>query len=151
MRNKLISALALGALLAGCECPAENEVIVATGPVPGTSEDFKANIKDRVYFAFDKYNISAESRNTLEGQAGWLKTYPSTTATVEGHADARGTREYNLGLGKRRANAVERELGILGVDGQRLKTVSYGKDRPIANGDSEDVHAQNRVAITTVN
>lgn len=151
MRNKLISALALGALLAGCECAPENEVVTACGPVPGTAEDFKANIKDRVFFAFDKYNISAESRNTLEAQAGWFKTYPSTTATIEGHADARGTREYNLALGKRRAHAAEHELVHMGVDGHRLKTVSYGKDRPVALGDSEDVYAQNRVAITVVN
>lgn len=152
MRNKIISAMALCALLAGCECaPETQEMAVSSAPTPGTAEDFKANIKDRVFFAFDKYNISSESKNVLEAQAAWFKTYANTTATIEGHADARGTREYNLALGKRRAHATHHELSALGVDSKRVKTVSYGKDRPVAQGDSEEVYAQNRVAITVVN
>lgn len=151
MRNKIISAMALCALLAGCECAPETEMVVSSGPVPGTAEDFKANIKDRVFFAFNKSNISAESKHTLEAQAGWLKAYPNTSGVVEGHCDSRGTREYNLALGKRRAHAAQHELGALGVDHNRMKTVSYGKDRPVVAGETEEAHAQNRVAITVIN
>ena len=152
MRNKILSAAAVAVLVAGCECaPESSEVNVGSAVVPGTSEDFKANIKDRVFFAFNKSNISAESKRTLEAQAGWFKTYPTTTATVEGHCDVRGTREYNLALGARRAHSAQRALVGMGVDKARLKTISYGKDRLTNQGDSEDAHAQNRVAITVVN
>lgn len=152
MSKKILGALALCALLAGCECaPETQEVGVTSGPTPGSAEDFKANIKDRVFFAFDKSNISAESKRTLEAQAGWFKAYPNTRATIAGYCDTRGTREYNLALGARRANAAKHELGHLGVDHSRLNTVSYGKDRPFAQGDTEDAHAQNRVAVTEVN
>lgn len=150
MRNKLLSAIALGVLLAGCECSPDT-MDAGSAPVPGTAEDFRANIKDRVFFAFNKHNISAESDRVLEAQAAWFKTYPNTTAVVEGHADARGTREYNLALGKRRAHAAQRGLMKHGVDAQRLKTVSYGKDRPfVPDATTEEAHAQNRVAVTVV-
>lgn len=152
MRNKILSILATGALLAACECAPEQEVNVGSAPQPGTTEDFKQNIKDRVFFAFNKSTVSAESARVLEAQAGWLKTYPNTTATVEGHCDDRGTREYNLALGARRAHAVSKDLTKLGVDKARLKTISYGKDRPlVADAQTEDQHAQNRVAITAIN
>jgi peptidoglycan-associated lipoprotein len=152
MRNKILSILATGALLAACECaPDATEVNVGSAPQPGTAEDFKQNIKDRVYFAFDKSNVSAESKRTLEAQAGWFKTYSNTTATVEGHCDSRGTREYNLALGARRATSAKNELAKMGVDAKRIKTMSYGKDRLQVPGDTEDAHAQNRVAITVVN
>lgn len=151
MRNKVIGALAIAGLLAGCECSPEKEVVAACAPTPGTAEDFKANVKDRVFFAFNKKNLTDESIRTLESQAAWFKTYPQTTAVVEGHADARGTREYNLALGKHRAHAAQKELNKLGVAGDRLKAVSYGKDRPFAQGDTEEAYAQNRVAVTVVN
>lgn len=152
MRNKVLSILATAALLAACECaPDSTEVNVGSAPQPGTAEDFKANIKDRVFFAFNKSNVSVESKRTLEAQAGWFKTYPNTTASVEGHCDTRGTREYNLALGARRATSAKNELTSMGVDGHRLKTISYGKDRLIVPGETEDAHAQNRVAITVVN
>lgn len=152
MRNKLLSAVALGVLLAGCECSPEANMEAGSAPVPGSAEDFKANVKDRVFFAFNKQNISAESNRVLEAQAAWFKTYPNTSAVVEGHADSRGTREYNLALGKRRAHAAMHDLVKHGVHKDRLKTVSYGKDRPfIADATSEEAHAQNRVAVTVVN
>ncbi|WP_032113021.1 OmpA family protein [Candidatus Paracaedibacter symbiosus] len=152
MRNKILSICALGAILAACECAPEQEVNVGLAPQPGTPEDFKQNIKDRVFFAFNKSTISAEAGRVLEAQAGWLKTYPNTTATIEGHCDNRGTREYNLALGARRAHAAAKDLTKLGVDKARLKTISYGKDRPfVADAQTEDQHAQNRVAVTNIN
>ncbi|MBX3487079.1 MAG: OmpA family protein [Candidatus Paracaedibacteraceae bacterium] len=151
MRNKLLSAIALGVLLAGCECSPES-MEAGSAPVPGSADDFKANVKDRVFFAFNKHNVSAESDRVLEAQAAWFKTYPNTSATVEGHADARGTREYNLALGKRRAHAAMHGLVKHGVEKKRLKTISYGKDKPfVADAQTEDAHAQNRVAVTVVN
>lgn len=152
MRNKILSILATGTLLAACECGPEQELNSSSAPQPGTAEDFKQNIKDRVFFAYNKSNISAESARVLEAQAGWLKTYPNTTATVEGHTDNRGTREYNLALGARRANAAQKALFEQGVEKSRVKTISYGKDRPlVADAQTEDQHAQNRVAITNIN
>lgn len=151
MRNKLLSAIALGVLLAGCECSPEASMEAGSAPVPGSAEDFKANVKDRVFFAFNSHKISAESNRVLEAQAAWFKTYPNTTAAVEGHADARGTREYNLALGKRRAHAAQHDLVKHGVKKDRLKTVSYGKDRPFVEATTEEAHAQNRVAVTVVN
>lgn len=142
----------MGAILAACECAPEQEVNVGAVAQPGTPEDFKQNIKDRVFFAFNKSSISAESARVLEAQAGWLKTYPNVTATMEGHCDDRGTREYNLALGARRAHAAAKELNKLGVTKARLKTISYGKDRPfVADAQTEDQHAQNRVAVTVIN
>jgi peptidoglycan-associated lipoprotein len=152
MRNKIVGIIALAGLLAGCECAPEKEVEVACGPVPGSAADFKANVPDRVFFGFNKYNITDESRRTLEAQATWFRAYPTTTGVVEGHCDSRGTREYNLALGQRRANAAHNTLSGLGVEGGRLKTVSYGKEhQPVPGASTEEAHAQNRVAITTVN
>lgn len=150
MRNKIVSLLAVGAVLAACECAPEQDVNVGQVGGPGTPEDFKANIKDRVFFAFNKSHITEESKRTLEAQAGWLKTYPATKAVVAGHCDARGTRAYNLALGERRAHAAKKTLAHMGVDHNRLKTISYGKDNPQVPGDTEEVYAQNRVAVTTI-
>jgi len=121
-----------------------------SGPRPGSAEDFVLNVGDRVFFAFDKYNLTPESRQTLERQAAWLKSYPSVTVTVEGHCDERGTREYNLALGERRANAAKAYLVALGIDENRLTTISYGKERPEALGSNEAAWAQNRRSVTVV-
>ena len=121
-----------------------------TGPRPGSAEDFVLNVGDRVFFAFDKYNLTPEARRTLERQAAWLQRFPSVTATIEGHCDERGTREYNLALGERRANAAKAYLVALGVDANRLSTISYGKERPEALGSNEAAWAQNRRAVTVV-
>ncbi len=153
MKNKIFTILAAGLVLTACETGNTDSQNVSVGraPAPGTAEDFKANIRDRVFFGFDKSVVSSEAKKTLEAQAAWLKTHSATTATVEGHADARGTREYNLALGARRAEAAKSGLAAMGVDANRLKTISYGKDRPQAVGTTEEVYAQNRVAVTVIN
>jgi peptidoglycan-associated lipoprotein len=121
------------------------------GPMKGSREDFMQNVGDRVYFDFDKSNIKPEGQQTLQRQAAWLKQYPNVTVTIEGHCDERGTREYNLALGNRRANAVRTALVSLGIPANRIQTISYGKDRPIVVGSNEAAWAQNRVGITVIN
>jgi peptidoglycan-associated lipoprotein len=123
------------------------------GPVPGSQSDFLASvISDTVHFELDKYNIDPESEGILRSQAQWLARYPGKAVTIEGHCDERGTREYNLALGERRANAAKNYLIGLGVDAGRISTVSYGKERPVALGSDEASWAKNRRAVTiTVN
>ena len=122
----------------------------ATGPVPGSQADFVAftNGYDTIYFDTDRYNIDSEDAAALASQAQWLMRYPNKRATIEGHCDERGTREYNLALGERRANAAKTYLASLGVDASRLSTVSYGKERPVALGSDEASWAKNRRAVT---
>lgn len=117
---------------------------------PGTQQDLVTNVGDRVFFDTNKSNLKDEGKATLQRQAAWMKLYPKLTFTIEGHADERGTREYNLALGGRRANAVKDFLVSLGVDGSRLNTVSYGKERPVCLESNEDCWAQNRRAVTVV-
>ena len=117
---------------------------------PGTQQDLVTNVGDRVFFDTDKSNLKDEGKATLQRQAAWMKLYPNLTFTIEGHADERGTREYNLALGGRRAAAVKDFLVSLGVDGSRLNTVSYGKERPVCLESNEDCWAQNRRAVTVV-
>ena len=118
---------------------------------PGSREDFQQNVGDRVFFDFDKSEIKAEGRTTLQRQADWLKKYPNVTVTVEGHCDERGTREYNLALGERRASAVKKMLVALGVAANRVSTISYGKERPAVVGSNEAAWAQNRRGVTVIN
>lgn len=150
MRNKVLSLLITGLALAACECAPDQSVNVGQADGPGTPADFKANIPDTVFFAYNKSAITPESKKKLEAQSGWLKTYPATKAVVAGHCDARGTRAYNQALGERRAAAAKKELGHMGVDHNRLRTLSYGKDNPRVSGDTEEAYAQNRAAVTTV-
>jgi peptidoglycan-associated lipoprotein len=119
--------------------------------VPGSQQDLAQTAGDRVFFAFDRSDISSEGQETLEHQADWLRRYPNVTVTIEGHCDERGTREYNLALGERRADAVKNVLVAAGIPASRISTISYGKERPIVPGSNEEAWAQNRVAITTVN
>ena len=119
--------------------------------VPGSQEDFLANIGqygDRILFDTDRFNVDSEDQVTLQKQAQWLARYPNTRITVEGHADERGTRDYNLALGERRANSAKNYLISVGVDAGRIQTVSYGKERPAAMGSDESAWAQNRRAVT---
>lgn len=118
--------------------------------VPGSQADFVALMQgqDTIYFDTDRYNIDSADMAALQSQAQWLMRYPAKRATIEGHCDERGTREYNLALGERRANAAKNYLASLGVDPARLSTVSYGKERPIALGSDEDSWARNRRAVT---
>jgi peptidoglycan-associated lipoprotein len=122
------------------------------GPVPGTQADFQATLmgRDVIYFDTDKYAIDSDDAAALQSQAQWLMRYPAKHATLEGHCDERGTRDYNLALGERRANAAKTYLQSLGVDGARLNTVSYGKERPVALGSTEEAWAKNRRAVTVV-
>ena len=122
------------------------------GPVPGSQGDFQATLmgRDVIYFDTDKYNISSEDSSALQSQAQWLMRYPAKHATLEGHSDERGTRDYNLALGERRANAAKVYLQSLGIDGARLTTISYGKERPVALGSNEESWAKNRRAVTVV-
>jgi peptidoglycan-associated lipoprotein len=119
--------------------------------VPGSKEDFVQNVGDRVFFDTDKSSIKPEGQQTLQRQAEWLKRYPNVTITIEGHCDERGTREYNLALGDRRATAVSRALVALGVQANRVKTISYGKERPAVLGSNEAAWAQNRRGVTVIN
>jgi len=117
--------------------------------LPGSQGDFIASVaSDTVYFDTDRYNIDAADGATLQSQAQWLARYPAKRITVEGHADERGTRDYNLALGERRANAAKTYLVGLGVSADRIQTVSYGKERPVALGSDEASWARNRRAVT---
>ncbi|HZK89972.1 MAG TPA: peptidoglycan-associated lipoprotein Pal [Stellaceae bacterium] len=118
---------------------------------PGSQQDLAATAGDRVFFAYDQSDISSEGQQILQRQAEWLKRYPQVSITIEGHCDERGTREYNLALGERRATAVKNILVALGIPAARVQTISYGKERPIVVGSDEAGYAQNRVGITTVN
>lgn len=119
-------------------------------PVPGSQADFVAFTQgaDTIYFDTDRFNVDSVDAAALQMQAQWLARYPAKRATLEGHCDERGTRDYNLALGERRANAAKNYLVGLGVDPARLATVSYGKERPVALGSDEAAWSQNRRAVT---
>lgn len=178
MRTKFVIAFAALFLVAACETAPEETASTAgagaaaetttsagvsgeavsaqpststAGPTPGTQEDLVVNVGDRVFFDFDKAVIMAAAEKTLKRQAAWLTQYGGVTVTVEGHCDERGTREYNLALGERRANAIKNYLVALGVDANRIATISYGKERPEALGHNEAAWSQNRRSVTAVN
>ena len=117
---------------------------------PGTQEDLVVNVGDRIFYGFDRSDLSAEARATLDRQATWLKKHPSVTIALEGHCDERGTREYNLALGERRANSAKNYLIASGVSESRVTTVSYGKERPAVLGSNEAAWAQNRRAVSVI-
>ncbi|CAN5516889.1 peptidoglycan-associated lipoprotein Pal [soil metagenome] len=123
---------------------------VNQGPLPGTVQDFVINIGERIYFDTDSYDIRSDAQPTLAGQAQWLNRYPAVKVRIEGNADERGTREYNLALGARRANAVREFLVAQGVSGARIETLSYGKEKPIDGGSGDDAWAKNRNARTAI-
>jgi peptidoglycan-associated lipoprotein len=118
--------------------------------LPGSAEDFRVNVGDTVHFGYNEYNIEDNDRTLLGRQAQWLAKYPSVRVSVEGHCDERGTREYNLALGARRANAVKEYLVSQGVSAARVETVSYGKERPICTESNEACWTQNRRGVTVV-
>ena len=160
----LAAALALGACTHKEEAvatapppvaPPPAPVAQAPAPVrpsilPGSEQDFKVNVGDTVHFAYNEYAIQDADKATLGKQAAWLSRYPSVKLTIEGHCDERGTREYNLALGARRANAVKEFLVSQGVSTGRVETVSYGKERPICTESSEACWAQNRRGVTVL-
>ena len=117
----------------------------------GHQQDLEANVGDRIFFAVDSSVVDDAGRQTLDKQAAWLQQFPGVTVTIEGHCDESGTREYNLALGERRASAAKSYLVSLGVDPNRLLTISYGEERPVDPGHDEAAYAVNRRAVTVVN
>ena len=124
---------------------------VGQANLTGARADFLRNVpSDRIFFGTDEYGIDDEDRRTLDAQAAWLAAHPAISVTIEGHCDERGTREYNLALGDRRANAAKNYLLARGVSAARLTTISWGKEKPVALGSDEQAWAQNRRAVTVV-
>ncbi|MCQ8279024.1 peptidoglycan-associated lipoprotein Pal [Acetobacteraceae bacterium KSS8] len=160
MKFKILGALALVAAVAACSDDKSANTGTASGlgatsaptgaAVPGSEADLVANVGDRVYFALAQNTLSPEAQATLDRQAAWLARYPQVTVQIAGNCDDRGTDEYNIALGNRRANAARDYLVAKGVAADRITTISYGKDRPTATGDDEQAWAQNRNAITSV-
>lgn len=164
IRAVTVSLLASSLTLAGCastpkDLPPPPQPSTSTsgptgasapaGPVPGSQADFLASVvSDTILFDTDRYNVDVEDQATLQSQAQWLGRYPGKSVTIEGHCDERGTRDYNIALGERRANAAKNYMISLGIDASRITTVSYGKERPIALGSDEDSWARNRRAVT---
>jgi peptidoglycan-associated lipoprotein len=152
MNIKILGALAAVALLAACADQTKTDTTGAgkSSIVPGSQEDLVANVGDRIFFDFNKSAVRADGRATLDKQAAWLKQYASNNVQIAGNCDERGTEEYNLALGQRRANAAASYLKAKGVAAARMTTISYGKDRPTAMGSNEQAWAQNRNATTSV-
>lgn len=123
---------------------------VATGPAAGSLDDFRVNVGERVYYDLNGYRLDADDQEILKRQAAWLSSYPDVRILVAGNCDERGTREYNLALGERRADIVKQYLVSLGVDSSRIDTISYGKERPIAGGSTEEAWALNRNGFTQI-
>ena len=120
-----------------------------SAPTPGSQEDFVASTaSDRIFFDTDKFDVDQQDMDILRSQATWLQRYPSVRVTVEGHCDERGTRDYNLALGERRANGAKNFLASLGISPARITTISYGKERPDALGSNEESWAKNRRAVS---
>jgi peptidoglycan-associated lipoprotein len=153
MNIKILGALSAVALLAACTTPATPTTPPAAttaGIVPGSQEDLVANVGDRVFYDFNASALRGDATSTLDKQAAWLAKYGSVNVQITGNCDERGTEEYNLALGNRRANAATSYLKAKGVATARMNTISYGKDRPTAQGSNEQAWAQNRNAITSV-
>jgi peptidoglycan-associated lipoprotein len=149
---KALAAVAALTLMAACSSSNSQQAAVPANTTvsPGSVGDFKQNVGDRVYFDTDMSGIQADGRATLEKQATWLKQYTNYPITIEGKCDERGTREYNLALGERRANAVKQFLVAQGIPASRIHTISYGKERPEVLGSDEGAWARNRVGITVL-
>ncbi|MGE3770180.1 MAG: peptidoglycan-associated lipoprotein Pal [Bdellovibrionales bacterium] len=155
--KKLMSLFAVLLLVSACETGMDDGSDGSYGGAgnmgpakPGTTRDFVENVGDRVFFALDSSTLTAEGRATLDKQAVWLKKYDDTNVQIEGHCDERGSREYNLALGERRAVAARNYLTAAGIDGSRVSTISYGKERPAVVGSTEAAYSQNRRAVTVV-
>ena len=149
---KALSAIAALFLIAACSNNDTQTASAATTTVtPGSVGDFRQNVGDRVFFDTDSSSVREDGRQTLNRQAEWLKKYSNYQITVEGHCDERGTREYNLALGARRAKAAQDFLAARGVASTRIRTISYGKERPVALCDQDSCWAQNRRAVTVLN
>jgi peptidoglycan-associated lipoprotein len=152
IRAAQVAALLAAALTMGaCARTAEDaQANVAGAATPGSQQDFVVNVGDRVFFESDSTELTGQSRGTLDKQAQWLQQYGNYTFTIEGHADERGTREYNIALGARRAQAVRDYLASRGIQPNRMRTVSYGKERPVAVCNDISCWSQNRRAVTVL-
>ncbi len=145
IKNLAIAFCAI-ALLAGCS----GKRGMMSGVDSALVADFERNVGDRVFFAFDRSDLTKEAKETLMHQATWLKAHSSIRVSVQGHCDERGTREYNLALGERRANAAKMFLESHGVESTRLETISYGKERPAVIGTGEEVWGKNRRSVSVL-
>ncbi len=145
--GRFLVAVAVALTITAC---AKKPDELANGIAPGTAQDFVVNVGDRVLFEVDSSQLTTQARGTLDGQARWLTQYSQYSISIEGHADERGTREYNLALGARRATAVRDYLVSRGVSATRLRTISYGKERPISVCNAESCWSQNRRAVSVI-
>jgi peptidoglycan-associated lipoprotein len=150
LRGAKFAAAVLATLaIAGCAKQTDQSAL-ASAAIPGSQQDFVVNVGDRVFFDTDSSELSGQARATLDKQAQWLGNYNRYAFTIEGHADERGTREYNIALGARRAETVREYLVSRGVSGQRMRTISYGKERPVAVCNDISCWSQNRRAVTVL-
>jgi peptidoglycan-associated lipoprotein len=152
VRGARVAFFVLGALaVAGCAKQPDQTAAIAGAATPGSQQDFIVNVGDRVFFESDSSELTPQARDTLDKQAQWLNQYNRYAFTIEGHADERGTREYNIALGARRAQTVQAYLTSRGVMAQRMHTISYGKERPVAVCNDISCWSQNRRAVTVLN
>jgi peptidoglycan-associated lipoprotein len=151
VRGAKFAAVVLAALaMAGCANKQLDQTAMAGSAAPGSQQDFVVNVGDRVFFETDSTELTPQARTTLDKQAQWLNNYGQYAFTVEGHADERGTREYNISLSARRATATREFLIAQGVQGNRISSIAYGKERPVALCDAEQCYSQNRRAVTVI-
>src|SRR5262244_196655 len=148
---KLAAVLAVALSMGACANKGVGTDAMASAAVPGSQQDFVVNVGDRVFFESDQTDLSPQAIATLEKQAQWLQTYNRYSFTVEGHADERGTREYNIALGARRAQVTREYLAARGIEPSRMRTISYGKERPVAVCNDISCWSQNRRAVTVLN
>src|SRR5664280_3021882 len=150
---RLVAVLAAALAISACaKNTAEDAQANAAGQAtPGSQQDFVVNVGDRVFFETDSTELTPQSRATLDKQAQWLTNYSQYAFTIEGHADERGTREYNIALGARRAQSVRDYLVSRGIQATRMRTISYGKERPVAVCNDISCWSQNRRAVTVLN
>ncbi len=146
----MVAVLFAGLALSACANKATDSLASAGSATPGSQQDFVVNVGDRVFFESDQTELTAQSRATLDKQAQWLQQYGNYTFTIEGHADERGTREYNIALGARRAQSVRDYLASRGIQPGRMRTISYGKERPVAVCNDISCWSQNRRAVTVL-
>ena len=148
---KLAAVLAVALSMGACANKNIGGDAMASAATPGSQQDFVVNVGDRVFFESDQTDLSPQATATLDKQIQWLQTYPRYQFTIEGHADERGTREYNIALGARRAQSVRTYMQAHGIDGSRMRTISYGKERPVAVCNDISCWSQNRRAVTVLN
>lgn len=150
--SKFVVIVLAGLTIAACaNKPGEDQAGLAGAAVPGSQQDFVVNVGDRVFFESDSTELSAQARQTLDKQAQWLQHYNRYSFTIEGHADERGTREYNIALGAKRSQVARDYLASRGIEPSRMRTISYGKERPVAVCNDISCWSQNRRAVTVLN